>query len=87
MAKTICQCQYTKKNRSRKNGDKDGKALYKLMNNAVYGKTMENLRNRIDVKLINNEEDYLKCYMTTQAICHTKYLAIIQLGYVKTNLN
>ena len=31
-----------------------------IINNAVYGKTKENLRNRVDVKLIYNENDCLK---------------------------
>ena len=30
------------------------------MNNAVFGKTMEDLRNRIDVRLVSNEKDRLK---------------------------
>ena len=30
------------------------------MNNALYGKTTERLRIRIDVKFVNNEKDYLK---------------------------
>ena len=36
--------------------EKDGKELYKSMNKAVYGKTMENLRNRINVKLVSNKK-------------------------------
>ena len=43
-----------------KDNDKDGKALHKLINNAIYGKAMENLRNRIIVKLVSNEKRYLK---------------------------
>ena len=36
------------------------KDLLKLMINSVYGKTMENLQKRINVRLINNAEDFLK---------------------------
>ena len=37
------------------------KDFFRLMVNCVYGKAMENLRKRVNVKLVNNEKDYVKC--------------------------
>ena len=58
--KTYIEFNIQKRIEEEKNNDEEGKALYKLMNNATYGKTMENLGNRIDVKLVNNFKMYSK---------------------------
>ena len=47
--------------KKRKNTTNDfEKDLFLLMINYIYGKTMENLRKRINVRLVNNEKDFLK---------------------------
>ena len=60
----------------KKKDDKDGKALYKLMKNAVYSKSMANLRNRIDISPVKNEKDYLK-WILKPRYTPQKYLTMI----------
>ena len=51
-----------KRIKAEKNSDIDGKVLYRLMNNSVCERTIENLRNRIDVKHVKlNKEEATFC--------------------------
>ena len=44
--------------------------FFKLMINSVHGKTMQNLRKRINVRLVNNAEDFLKYTSKPTYITH-----------------
>ena len=49
--------------KKRMNGTNDfEKDFFKLMIDSVYGKTMENLRKRISVRLVNNTENFFKIH-------------------------
>ena len=58
------------------------KIFFKLMNNSVFGKTMENLRKRISVKLVNNAKAYVRC-VSKPRIFHRNYLVKILLLFIK----
>ena len=46
------------------------KDFFKLMINSVYGKTIEKLRKRINVRLVNNEKDFLKYISRPTYVTH-----------------
>ena len=64
------------------------KDFFKLMINSVYGKTMENLQKRINVRLVNNEKDFLKYTSRPTHITHKifgkNYAAIHEIKPVLT---
>ena len=66
------------------------KDFFKLMNNAVFGKTMENVRNHRDIKLVptNKQKNKLASepnYHTTKYI--SKDLLIIEMKKVEVKMN
>ena len=58
------------------------------MNNATFCKTMENLRNRISVTLVNNAKDYVRCIsklsFVSQKLCSKNFVAIHEIKPVLT---
>ena len=59
------------------------KNYFKLMNNSVFGKAMENLRKRINVKLVNNAKDYVRSIskpsFVSQKIFSKNFVAIHEI--------
>ena len=59
------------------------KYFFKLMINSVYGKTMENLRKRINVRFVNNKKDFLKYTSkptyVTHKLCNKNFAAIDEI--------
>ena len=56
------------------------KNLFKLLNNAVYRKTMENMRKRIKIRITTNEKDFVKYALKPSYTGHKKFgknLAVI----------
>ena len=103
LKKTHCLKPYVEFNKKRikgkKIGGKDGEALCKLTNNAVYGKIMENMKNRIDAKLVSNKNDYFNwtskpSYMSQEifdndlaAICKNKVtITLNKPAYVRMRI-
>ena len=66
------------------------KDFFKLMNNSVFGKTMENIRNRVDVRLVGNREKAQKLIAKPNLkhwVCFDENLIGVHLKRIKLVFN
>ena len=66
------------------------KDFFKLMNNSVFGKTMENIRNRVDIRLVTRESQAKKLTCKPNYQHHTifsKNLAAVHMKKVSLKFN
>ena len=66
------------------------KSFFKLMNNAVFGKAMENVRNHRDIKLVNTHEQMIKLVSKPNLhnlTCFSENLIVIEMKKTEVFLN
>ena len=66
------------------------KDFFKLINNVVFGKTMENIRKHRNIKLVTNEEKYLKTVMKPNFKSGVRFdenLMGCEMGKIKVKMN
>ena len=63
------------------------KDFFKLMNNSCYGKTMENVRNRIEFKLVSNVDDFDKLKRIKKVTIFNETLVGAHLSKYSIKLN
>ena len=68
------------------------KDFFKLMNNCVFGKTMENVRNHRDIKIVTTNKQRNKLvskpnYHTTKHISENLFLLIIEMKKMEVKIN
>ena len=66
------------------------KDFYKLMNNSVFRKTMENIRKHRNIKLVTNREEYLKLVMKPNFKSGVRFgpnLMGCEMGKIKVVMN